>query len=297
MVTQLEESERRTGERENGWEANITPEQKRGCKAVRKMSLVYFRAGRLERQAPAPKHKSAQTVGATSGREATTFGNRFYWLFLFFSTRPLNRSLTFRLQYSSLCRIELSRTSQLLPSSFRRRPTGNRPLVGLSPQASGRRKVPRGSSSNDCPASASKSPHFLETQGRGLPAERGHPALGSLRLARPPPGSYLGPRLCVERRPSGPQLPCRAATRPEPAPPRAAAALTACPLSTCSGQRGPEVSGGCCQTGALMKGPASGSSLGRSEVSEGGISLWWVMTSRLPIYFLALPHFRTFFFF
>lgn len=133
------------GEQENGWDANITPEEKRGCKAVLKMSFVYFRAGRLERQAPTPKHKSAQIVGATSGREATTFGDRFYWLFVFFSTRPLNRLLIFRLQYSSLCCIELSRTSQLLPSSFRRGP-----LVGLSSQASGRQKLPRGSSSNDC---------------------------------------------------------------------------------------------------------------------------------------------------
>lgn len=191
------------------------------------MSLVYFRAGRLEREAPGPRHKSAQTAGASSGREATTFGDRFYWLLAFFSTRPLNRSLIFRLQYSSLCRIELSRTSQLLPSSFRRRPAGNRPLVGLSPQASGRQKVPRGSSSNDCPASASKSPHFLEAQGRGLPAERGHPALGSLSAwpRRDPPGSYLGPRLCVERRPSGPQLPRRAATRSVPDPPRAGRGL------------------------------------------------------------------------
>lgn len=245
----------------------------------------------------APKHKSAQTVGATSGREATTFGYRFYWLFVFFSTCPLNRLLIFRLQYSSLRCIGLSRTSQLLPSSFRRRPVGNRPLVGLSSQASGRQRVPRGSSSNDRPASASKSPHFLEAQGQGLPAERGHPALGSLRLARPRPVRFLPETTTVR----GEATFQAAAAPPSWQPPlrsRPAAALTACVLSTCPGLRGPEVSGGCCQAGALMKGPASGSSLGRSEVSERGVSLWWVMTSAgSPSVSWLLPHFRTFFFF
>lgn len=146
----------------------------------------------------------------------------------------------FHLQHSSFCSIELSRTSQLLPSSVCRCSGSKRPSWIF--QASGRQKVPRGYSSNSCLASASKNAcrPFSESQGQGLPAVRGRPTLGPLP-GPTPHGSYLRSRLCEEittfAAAAAPPTCCL--LRPAPPCPDPTAALTArsAPARACADRK------------------------------------------------------------